>query len=96
MSRPKPTILLDWTNPKTYKSEQILEADAIYAVFYENRPINIRSMSNLLNYPPPKYRKTSFSNSGHAFNLAEKLNKLYKTDKFSVHKLTSGEPIIEQ
>ena len=81
MSRPKPTILLDWTNPKTYKSEQILEADAIYAVFYENRPINIRSMSNLLNYPPPKYRKTSFSNSGHAFNLAEKLNKLYKTDK---------------
>jgi hypothetical protein len=35
MSRPKPTILLDSTDPDTYKSEQVLQADGIYAVFLE-------------------------------------------------------------
>lgn len=95
MSRPKPKILLDYTDPKTYKAEQILEAEAIYAVFYEGKPINLRSINSLLNYPGPKYKKVSFSNPGHAFNLAEKLNKLFKTDKFKVYELTGGKPIAE-
>lgn len=95
MSRPKPKILLDYTDPKTYKAEQILEAEAIYAVFYEGKPINLRSINSLLNYPGPKYKKVSFSNPGHAFNLAEKLNKLFKTDKFKVYELTGGKPISE-
>jgi len=95
MSRPKPKVLLDYTDPKTYKAEQILEAEAIYAVFYEGKPINLRSINSLLNYPGPKYKKVSFSNPGHAFNLAEKLNKLFKTDKFKVYELTGGKPISE-
>jgi len=95
MSRPKPTVLLDHTDSKTYKSEQILAADAIYAVFYEGLPINLRSLNSLVNYPGPKYKKISFSNPGHAFNLAEKLNKLFKTDKFEVFKFTHGEKIKE-
>jgi len=95
MSRPKPNILLEFIDPKTYKSEQVLEAEAIYAVFYNGNPINLRSLNHLLNYPGPKYKKVSFSNSGHAFNLAEKLNKLFKTDKFEVYKLTSGQKITD-
>lgn len=95
MSRPKPKILLDYTDPKTYKAEQVLEAEAIYAVFYEGKPINLRNINSLVNYPGPKYKKCSFSNAGHAFNLAEKLNKLFKTDKFQVFKLTTGTPIDE-
>jgi len=95
MSRPKPKILLDYTDPKTYKAEQILEAEAIYAVFYEGKPINLRSINSLLNYPGPKYKKVSFSNPGHAFNLAEKLNKLFKSDRFKVYELTGGKPISE-
>lgn len=96
MSRPKPTILLSYTNPSTYKSEQILEADAIFAVFYKGHPINMRSMSSLIDYPGPKYKKTSFSNSGHAFNLAERLNKMFKTTDFEVFKLTHGTKITEE
>lgn len=96
MARPKPQILLDYTNPKTYKSEQILEADAIYAVFYDGHPINLRSLNSLVNYPGPKYKKVSFSNSGHAFNLAERLNKLFKTDKFQVYELTQGNPLSDE
>lgn len=95
MSRPKPSILLNYTDPKTYKSEQVLKADAIYAVFYDGQPINLRSLNSLLDYPGPKYKKVSFSNPGHAFNLAEKLNKLFKTDKFEVHMLTHGTKVNE-
>lgn len=96
MSRPKPTVILDYTDPKTYKAEQVLEADAIYAVFLDGKPINLRSLNSLVNYPGPKYKKVSFSNPGHAFNLAEKLNKLFKSDRFKVFKLTSGEPVDEK
>lgn len=95
MSRPKPKVILNFTDPKTYKAEQILEADAIYAVFYEGHPINQRVLHTLLDYPGPKYKKVSFSNSGHAFNSAEKLNKLFKTTKFEVFMLTHGVKIVE-
>lgn len=91
MARPKPTIILENVNPKNYKAEQILEADAIYAVFYQGKPINLRTLNHLISYPGPKYKKVSFSNSGHAFNLAERLNKQFKTSDFAVHKLTAGE-----
>jgi len=50
-------------------------------------------MNTLVNYPGPKYKKVSFSNSGHAFNLADRLNKKFNTDKFSVVKLVDGETI---
>jgi len=95
MSRPKPKIILNYTDPKTYKSEQVLEASGIYAVFYQNKPINLRTLNSLVSYPGPKYRKSSFANSGHAFNLCEKLNKLFKTDQFTVVLLTSGQTIDE-
>lgn len=91
MARPKPTILLENVNSKTYKSEQILEAEGIYAVFFQGKPINIRSLNQLISYPGPKYKKCSFSNAGHALNLADKMNKLFKTTEFSVYKLTQGE-----
>lgn len=93
MSRPKPKVILEVTNKKNYKTEQVLEADAIWAVFYKDKPINLKTNSLIADQIGPKYKKVSFSNSGHAFNLAEKLNKLFGTSDFSVYKLTSGEKI---
>ena len=95
MARPKPKILMEFTDPKTYRSEQIHDADASYAVFHDDKPINLRSLNSLVNFPGPKYKKVRFSNSGHAFNLATRLNKLFKTDKFTVVKLLQGETVIE-
>lgn len=95
MSRPKPTVILEHINNKTYKSEQVLEADAIWAVFYKSKPFNLKSANALTNYPGPKYKKVSFSNPGHAHNLAKKLNQMFKCEDFAVYKLTTGEQIYE-
>lgn len=95
MSRPKPTVLLESTDKKTYRSEQILEAEAIWAVFYKQNPFNLKSFNSITNYPGPKYKKTSFSNPGHAHNLAKRLNSLFECDDFSVMKLTQGEDVTE-
>jgi len=95
MSRPKPTVLLENIDKKTYKSEQVLKAEAIWAVFYNGEPFNLKSSNVLTNYPGPKYKKVSFSNPGHAHNLAKKLNEIFNCKDFQVMKLTSGEVVEE-
>jgi hypothetical protein len=96
MSRPKPKILLELTNKKTYKTEQILEADAIWAVFYQDKPINLKITSLVANQLGPKYKKVSFSNSGHAINLANKLNKMFNVKDFSFYQLTTGKKLSDE
>jgi hypothetical protein len=93
MSRPKPNVILEYTNKENYKLEQILESEAIWAVFYQDKPFNLKSGSMIASYSGPKYKKVSFSNPGHARNLAKKLNRLFKTNDFSVYKLSSGEKL---
>ena len=93
MSRPKPKVLLEQTNKKNYKTEQVLDAEAIWAVFYKAEPFNLKSFSSVTSYPGPKYKKVSFSNPGHARNLAKKLNKLFKTTDFTVVKLYKGDTV---
>jgi hypothetical protein len=90
MSRPKPKILLEHTDKKTYKLEQVLESEAIWAVFYQDQPVNLKTSSLVSSYPGPKYKKVSFSNPGHAHNLAKKLNLTFGTEDFQVVKLTQG------
>jgi hypothetical protein len=96
MSRPAPTVLLESINKKTYRSEQVLEATAIWAVFYQGSPFNLKSSNAISNFPGPKYKKTSFSNEGHAHNLAKKLNQLFNTDDFDVRKLTDGDVVTKK
>lgn len=87
MARPKPKVLLEFVD-KEYKCEQILYADAVYAVCYDGMPINIRTMHKL-KILPVKYKKCNFSNPGHAQSLALRLNKKFHTDKFKVQKLVA-------
>ena len=56
MARPRPTVRLEHTDPKTYKSEQVLKAEFIYAVYMDGQPINLRTLYALVNYPGPKYK----------------------------------------
>ena len=93
MSRPKPRVLIEHTNKVTYKTEQVLASEGVWAVFYENQPINLKTSNLLVQYPGPKYKKVSFSNPGPARNLARKLNTQFKTDRFTVVLLTAGDRI---
>jgi len=91
MARPKPRILMESPGSRNSKAIAVLEATTVYAIFYDGRPINLlqRSLSsNVISY-----KKTGFVNPGHAFNSAEKLNKLFRTDKFVVMKMTKGQII---
>jgi hypothetical protein len=94
MARPKPTLLREHTD-NNFRCEQVLAAEAIFAVFYKNTPINLKCFNSLVDMPSAKYKKTSFSNAGHAFNLAERLNIKFKTTEFTVKKLVAGEQIKE-
>lgn len=93
MSRPKPQVLVELANKSTYKVEQVLASEGIWAVFYDGQPINLKTSNLLVQYPGPKYKKVSFSNPGHARNLAKKLNTQFKTDKFTVVLLKSGDQV---
>ena len=93
MSRPKPTELVEITNKSTYKTEQVLSSEGVWAVFFDAKPINLKTSNLLVQYPGPKYKKVSFSNPGHAINLARKLNVQFKTEKFTVMLLKTGDQI---
>ncbi len=47
MSRPKPKILFEFVD-KEYKAEQVLEAKAIFAVCYDEQPINLRTLNVMI------------------------------------------------
>ena len=92
ISRPKPSVLLEYVNKETYKSDQVLDADGIWAVFYKGNPFNLKTI-DYSGRSEPKYKKIAFSNKGHALNLAKKLNKTHQTTEFEVFKLLHGEKI---
>jgi hypothetical protein len=75
---------------------QVCEADAVFAVCYQGRPIKIRTQANIeVAYPGPKYAKSSYPSPGHAFNLAERLNEKFNTKDFSVVMMTVGRTLTE-
>jgi len=96
MSRPKPTIILEEVDEDS-RAYWVCEADAIYAVCYQGRPILVKTKANIdVNYPGPKYVKTSFPSAGHAFNLADRLNEKFETNEFTVSIMTVGRTITEK
>jgi hypothetical protein len=69
----------------TGRALEVCEADGLYAVLYKGRPIKVRSIQNIeVSFLGPKYNKTAFPEPGHAFNLAERLNKRFNTTDFTV------------
>ncbi len=90
MSRTSPKVLVEIVDKVTYKVDQIVEAAGIWTVFYDGQPINLKTQHYLDNEATPKYKKTSFSNPGHARNLCRKLNAKFKTDRFTVVFMNSG------
>jgi hypothetical protein len=96
MSRPRPKIILEDID-ENMSSFQVVEADAIYTVYYGSQAVGVKANRNIEipQWQGWKYLKTSFPNPGHAFNLAEKLNQRFKTDLFVVRRMEPGRIITE-
>jgi hypothetical protein len=90
MARPKPIVLLRSHDECKSKTEEVLAADGVFAVFYKNEPISLKWSSEFADEAQPKYRKTFFPSYAHAKNLANRLNKKFNTIDFTVVKLDSG------
>ena len=80
MARPNPKVLLRHQDNES--RFEVCEAQAIWAVFYKENPINLRSKTYTnKNF---KYIKCTYSNKAHAFRLAEKLNRMFNCNDFNV------------
>lgn len=76
--------MLEKIDNDTGKATQILYATHLYIVLYKGMPFNLKLVNTMYDYPGPKYKKTSFSNPAHAYNLATRLNKQFDTNDFHV------------
>lgn len=93
MARPKPKVLSEMADSTTYNVDQILECEGIWAITYDSKLINLKTFNLLSQKRGPQYKKVSFSNRGHAVNLAMKLNKKFKCERFAVVLLKYGDQI---
>ena len=47
MSRPKPKVEAEVINKTNYQCDQVLSAEGIWAVFFNNGPINLKTFNML-------------------------------------------------
>jgi len=94
--RPAAPILLEDTDRQTYMCDEVLASEAVYAVFYCGKPINIKRYHTLNPDHISKYKKTIFVNSGPAHGLAKRLNHQFNTEDFAVYKLLGGEQVFKE
>lgn len=92
MSRPAPKIILE-TRDEDYDATQVLKADTVYAIYYGDQPVALRTKNALIDYPGPKYKKTTFNNSAHGFNRVDELNSLFNTDLFNLREMSASKVV---
>jgi len=96
MARPEPTVILQHNRDDGIGVVQVCEAqaDGLFAVLYQGKPFQLRNKANIeVREPGWKYMRMAFANSGHAFNLAQRLNLMFATQDFTVKKMTQGTTI---
>jgi hypothetical protein len=91
MSRPQPTLIV--SHQEGDLVYEVCEADAVFAVLFQGRPIKLRTHKPAVRYQGYKYGKTMFPEPGHAIRLANKLNQMHHTDAFTVSVMTVGREI---
>ncbi len=84
MTRTAPELYIEHTD-KFGKTQKIVGCEGVFVVLYKGTPFNY-FVENRYADVQRKYSRTLYNNEGHAQNLCEKLNKLFKTKDFSVQK----------
>lgn len=94
MSRQSATTLLQHVDDNM-RSVEILAADFTWAVFYKDKPFQMRHNTNIeFTYPGPKYPRVNYQNLAHALRLRDKLNELFDVADFTVVRLDAGYTIV--
>lgn len=83
--RPSAPVIAEHVSA-SYVVTHVLEADALYAICYDNQPIGLRKTHALID-TNAKYPRIAHANPAHAIRMAKKLNALFKTDRFTVRAL---------
>ncbi len=89
MGRPGPQIVESYTNPK-WRTIDVVEPNATYMVCRDGKPIALRWHDDLRQVTGYKYRRTTFPTAGYAKALADRLNTMFKTDRYKVHVMMVG------
>jgi len=95
LSRPKPNIIATHKFEDRPYAVEVCEEHLFYGVCYQGRPIRLRRYCTEDEPPVYKYAKTSFPTSGHAFNLAERLNSYFGTEDYQVFVLKAYRAVSE-
>lgn len=86
MGRPSAATLLKQVD-ELGRVLEILEADKAYILTYDGKPTALRQTEHFHDLLRIRYPRTGFNNRAHAVRLANRLNKLFNTDLFSVSEL---------
>ena len=85
MVRPKAPVLLQQTDGDA--EVEIMMAYAVWIVVYQNAAISATRRTWAGKGQVIKYLRTNFSNRAHAYRLADRLNKMFDTEDFSVREV---------
>lgn len=85
MARPQQPILLSTDDDDT--RIDIITAESLWMVVYQDMPINIRITKLWQLTPGKKYKKTCFPTKKVADNMAAELNTLFMTEDFTVKEI---------
>lgn len=86
MARPQPTIILT-TDVDEFFAVDILAAPKLYAVVYQGQHINIKTRYWQAQGELKKYLRTAYPNKKSATNLAQRLNKYFMCNDFTVKEI---------
>lgn len=90
MSRPSSRVILENCDEISNKTLQVMEPTEVWTVSYQGRPISIKQLSPQ-NIPRPIYKRTVFQSRGNAQRLADRLNKRFSVDDFSIQRICMGD-----
>ncbi len=86
MARPAAQVITSTQVTDTLTID-ILAADSLWVILYNNKPFNIRQRYWTARGEFPKYIRTVFPHRQSAENLAKRLNEQFMTAEFAVSKL---------
>lgn len=95
MAKKDSRVLAEFIDKTSYKTETVVRSSKIYAVYYDDELIQLKS-GHYLTEERSREKKTVFTSSAHAVRLAKRLNRQFKTDRFTVRQLGDGIQIYSQ